>query len=284
MDAIEVGSTGRDRRGRAAVRVAPGAASVVSAARGWRRASAPKASPTSRVAPWRLATPIPGASRRPHRRGVRAGPRTEGGVLRPRRVGGRRHRRRLRRRRPHRRQQRAQLPHGSARAAADSRGQRRSPEAARRAARSRRAGRARSSPIRTARPSCSRWRWRRCAQFDIRAVVVSTMQAVSGAGYPGVPSLDILGNVVPFIGGEEEKMESETLKILGTDGGRTPLCRRRQRAHQPRGGDRRPHHDGLGGRSTSKPSIADDRRRAAQRSAAGRRSWGCRARRSRRSW
>ena len=58
--------------------------------------------------------------------------------------------------------------------------------------------------------------------FDIRAVVVSTMQAVSGAGYPGVPSLDILGNVVPFIGGEEEKMESETLKILGTDGGRAP--------------------------------------------------------------
>jgi aspartate-semialdehyde dehydrogenase len=57
--------------------------------------------------------------------------------------------------------------------------------------------------------------------FNIRAVIVSTMQAVSGAGYPGVPSLDILGNVVPFIGGEEEKMESETLKILGSDGGRT---------------------------------------------------------------
>jgi aspartate-semialdehyde dehydrogenase len=55
-------------------------------------------------------------------------------------------------------------------------------------------------------------------QFDIRAVVVSTMQAVSGAGYPGVPSLDILGNVVPFIGGEEEKIESETLKILGAQG------------------------------------------------------------------
>ena len=48
------------------------------------------------------------------------------------------------------------------------------------------------------------------------------MQAVSGAGYPGVPSLDILGNVVPFIGGEEEKMQTETLKILGSDGGRTP--------------------------------------------------------------
>ena len=58
--------------------------------------------------------------------------------------------------------------------------------------------------------------------FNIRAVVVSTMQAVSGAGYPGVPSLDILGNVVPFISGEEEKMQTETLKILGSDGGRSP--------------------------------------------------------------
>lgn len=59
-------------------------------------------------------------------------------------------------------------------------------------------------------------------QFDIRTVVVSTMQAVSGAGYPGVPSLDILGNVVPFIGGEEDKLETETQKILGHDGGRQP--------------------------------------------------------------
>jgi aspartate-semialdehyde dehydrogenase len=58
--------------------------------------------------------------------------------------------------------------------------------------------------------------------FDLRSVMVSTMQAVSGAGYPGVPSLDILGNVVPFIGGEEEKIESETLKILGRHAGRTP--------------------------------------------------------------
>ena len=62
-------------------------------------------------------------------------------------------------------------------------------------------------------------------RFDIESVFVSTMQAVSGAGYPGVPSLDILGNVVPFISGEEEKIESETLKILGADGGRTPYPR-----------------------------------------------------------
>jgi aspartate-semialdehyde dehydrogenase len=52
--------------------------------------------------------------------------------------------------------------------------------------------------------------------FGIRSVLVTTMQAVSGAGYPGVPSLDILGNVIPYIGGEEEKIESETRKILGT--------------------------------------------------------------------
>ncbi len=61
--------------------------------------------------------------------------------------------------------------------------------------------------------------------FGIRRVVATTLQAVSGAGYPGVPSVDILGNVVPFIGGEEEKMQEETQKILGDiEGGLiTPL-------------------------------------------------------------
>jgi aspartate-semialdehyde dehydrogenase len=53
-------------------------------------------------------------------------------------------------------------------------------------------------------------------QFGLRAVNVTTLQAVSGAGYPGVASLDILGNVIPAISGEEEKMESETQKILGS--------------------------------------------------------------------
>ena len=53
-------------------------------------------------------------------------------------------------------------------------------------------------------------------QFEPSRVMISTMQAVSGAGYPGVPSLDILGNVIPFIDGEEEKIQSETQKILGT--------------------------------------------------------------------
>ena len=53
------------------------------------------------------------------------------------------------------------------------------------------------------------------AAFGLEAVAVTTMQAVSGAGYPGVPSLDMIDNVVPYIGEEEEKMESETKKLLG---------------------------------------------------------------------
>jgi aspartate-semialdehyde dehydrogenase len=47
------------------------------------------------------------------------------------------------------------------------------------------------------------------------AVVCTTMQSISGAGYPGVPSMDIMDNIVPYIGGEEEKMEWEAAKILG---------------------------------------------------------------------
>ncbi len=52
--------------------------------------------------------------------------------------------------------------------------------------------------------------------FGIKFVQVTTMQAISGAGYPGVPSIDILGNVVPYISGEEEKMEIEPQKICGS--------------------------------------------------------------------
>jgi len=51
--------------------------------------------------------------------------------------------------------------------------------------------------------------------FGLESVQVMTMQALSGAGYPGVPSMDILDNVLPFIAGEEKKLESEPLKILG---------------------------------------------------------------------
>jgi aspartate-semialdehyde dehydrogenase len=65
-------------------------------------------------------------------------------------------------------------------------------------------------------------------RFGITQIIVTTMQAVSGAGYPGVPSMDILGNVVPYIGSEEEKMEAETLKLLGKLEGHavTPLAAR----------------------------------------------------------
>ncbi len=57
------------------------------------------------------------------------------------------------------------------------------------------------------------------AQFGITRIITTTLQAVSGAGYPGVPSMDILGNVIPYIGNEEEKMQEETQKIMGTFAG-----------------------------------------------------------------
>ena len=53
------------------------------------------------------------------------------------------------------------------------------------------------------------------AAFGLRAVLVTTMQSLSGAGYPGVPSMDALDNVIPFIGGEEEKVAAEPRKMLG---------------------------------------------------------------------
>lgn len=61
--------------------------------------------------------------------------------------------------------------------------------------------------------------------LGLRAVTVSTYQAVSGAGRRGVAALDIMGNVIPFIAGEEEKLAREARKILGTlDGGRVQDC------------------------------------------------------------
>ena len=68
--------------------------------------------------------------------------------------------------------------------------------------------------------------------FGITRVVVTTMQAISGAGYPGVASMDIVGNVIPFIGGEEVKMQQETQKILGDfRGGRVEPLSARVSAH-----------------------------------------------------
>ncbi|MBV8673154.1 MAG: aspartate-semialdehyde dehydrogenase, partial [Acidobacteriaceae bacterium] len=57
-------------------------------------------------------------------------------------------------------------------------------------------------------------------RFGVGSIFVSTMQAVSGAGYPGVASMDIVGNVVPFIKNEEEKMQAETLRLLGARDGK----------------------------------------------------------------
>jgi aspartate-semialdehyde dehydrogenase len=57
--------------------------------------------------------------------------------------------------------------------------------------------------------------------YGVTKVFITTMQAVSGAGYPGVPSLDILGNVIPYIGDEEPKIETELVKLLGTYNGET---------------------------------------------------------------
>ena len=53
------------------------------------------------------------------------------------------------------------------------------------------------------------------AGYPVKRMIVTTLQATSGAGYPGVPSFDMVDNIVPYIGGEEEKTEKECLKILG---------------------------------------------------------------------
>jgi aspartate-semialdehyde dehydrogenase len=69
-------------------------------------------------------------------------------------------------------------------------------------------------------------------RFGIESLFVSTMQAVSGAGYPGVASMDILGNVVPFIKNEEEKLQEEVGKLLGRlDGNRIELLDAKLSAH-----------------------------------------------------
>jgi aspartate-semialdehyde dehydrogenase len=57
------------------------------------------------------------------------------------------------------------------------------------------------------------------AGYEVKRLLVTTIQAVSGAGYPGVPSWDMIDNMIPFIGGEEEKSEQEPLKILGSING-----------------------------------------------------------------
>nr|HMD70953.1 aspartate-semialdehyde dehydrogenase [Bryobacteraceae bacterium] len=94
--------------------------------------------------------------------------------------------------------------------------------------------------------------------FGIARIVATTMQAISGAGYPGVASMDILGNVIPFIGGEEAKMEQETQKILGEfRGDRIEPLPARMSAHC----NRVPVVDGhtvcVSVEFSAKPSLAD---------------------------
>ena len=181
-----------------------------------------------------------------------------------------------------RRQQRAQLPHGSARAAADPRDQRRSSELLREQRRAEglagrdrhqpelldhraRHGAGAAAPVRHHAPSSSR-RCRRCRARDIRACRRSTFSATSCRSSAA----------------KKRRWRRETLKILGSDGGRDAAPGGRQRAHQPRAGDRRPHHDRVGG-PEQKPSIADVIAGAARLPRHARRNSICRARRSRRS-
>jgi len=98
------------------------------------------------------------------------------------------------------------------------------------------------------------------AQFGIQRIIVTTMQAISGAGYPGVPSMDITANVVPYIGGEEEKMQVETQKIMGSvAGGRIVPLAAKVSAHC----NRVPVVDGhtvtVSVEFANKPSMADVR-------------------------
>jgi aspartate-semialdehyde dehydrogenase len=95
-------------------------------------------------------------------------------------------------------------------------------------------------------------------RFGLESVFVSTMQAVSGAGYPGVASLDILGNVVPYIGGEEEKLEAETLKLLGKlAGSRVEALNAKVTAHCNRVAVEDGHTENVSIKLTSKATKED---------------------------
>jgi aspartate-semialdehyde dehydrogenase len=93
--------------------------------------------------------------------------------------------------------------------------------------------------------------------FGIEALAVTTMQAVSGAGYPGVPSLDIVDNVVPFINTEEEKMTEETKKLLGGFDGEFHPARITMSAHCNRVAVRDGHTECVSIRFTT-PALPQD--------------------------
>lgn len=95
-------------------------------------------------------------------------------------------------------------------------------------------------------------------RFGLKKVLVTSMQAVSGAGYPGVASLDILDNVVPYIGGEEDKVETEPLKFLGTlNNNRIDYANIRISAHCNRVATRDGHLETVSVEFADKPSAGD---------------------------
>lgn len=98
-------------------------------------------------------------------------------------------------------------------------------------------------------------------RFGLRRVIVTTMQALSGAGYPGVASLDIVDNVIPFIGGEETKLEREPLKILGSmERGHVTPADFRISASCNRVATRDGHLESASIEFVNKPSLEDLRR------------------------
>ncbi|TAH51007.1 MAG: aspartate-semialdehyde dehydrogenase [Chloroflexota bacterium] len=95
-------------------------------------------------------------------------------------------------------------------------------------------------------------------RFGLKKVIVTSMQALSGAGYPGVPSLDIIDNVVPYIGGEEEKVEIETVKFLGEyKNGVVAFAPIRVSAHCNRVATRDGHLETVSVEFADKPSAGD---------------------------
>ena len=139
------------------------------------------------------------------------------------------------------------------------------------------AARASSSPTRTAPPPTWSARSSRCTTPSAwPRSTWSRMQAISGAGYPGVSSLDILDNVIPYIGGEEEKIEIEPRKLLGRLAGDGIAARRlpRQRAGN-RVAVRNGHLEAV---TVKLNAHGDASRRSPQRFtgyAASRSAWGC---------
>lgn len=98
------------------------------------------------------------------------------------------------------------------------------------------------------------------AAFGVREVFLATMQAVSGAGYPGVPSLDILGNIIPYIGDEEPKLEREMQKMLGTlQGDRIEHAPFVVSAHATRVAVEHGHTAACSVRFAQKPTVAEAR-------------------------